>query len=118
MVRGMLVSLPGRKGVGSLESAADGQCNVSIFLSLGRVETIEVDAATLEHAYLSRQTRAYVMDEDRIRVGRVTDYLLQDNGLVTYEVRFPNGKRKDFSLNYFLRAVRKVNFSTIAAKPR
>jgi ATP-dependent helicase HepA len=32
-----------------------------------------------------------------MRVGRISGYLQQENGLVTYEVRFPNGKRKDFS---------------------
>lgn len=93
----MLVNLPGRKGVGKLESEADGRCKISIFFSLVRIEAVEVDAIEIERAYLSSQTRAYVLDDDRLRVGRVTDYLLQDNGLVTYEVRFPNGKRKDFS---------------------
>ena len=93
----MLVNLPGRKGVGKLESEADGRCKISIFFSLVRVEAVEVDAIEIERAFLSLQTRAYVLDYDGLRVGRVTDYLLQDNGLVTYEVRFPNGKREDYS---------------------
>lgn len=97
LVRGTLVSLPRRQGVGKLESVSDNLCSVSIFFSLVRTETIDVDATELGRAYLSPQTRAYVLDEDRIRVGRVTNYLLQDNGLVTYEVRFPNGKLQDFS---------------------
>jgi ATP-dependent helicase HepA len=97
LIAGMFVSLPGRKGVGKLESVTDGRCNVSIFFSLVRVETIAADAADIERAFLSHQTRAYILDEGQIRVGRVTDYLLQDNGLVTYEVRFPNGRQKDFS---------------------
>ena len=97
LIRGMLVNLPGRKGVGRLDSEIDGRCKVSIFFSLVRVETIEVDATEIERAYLSSQTRAYVLDDGRMKVGRVTDYLLQDNGLVIYEVRFPNGMQKDFS---------------------
>lgn len=32
-----------------------------------------------------------------MRVGRISDYLQHENGLITYEVRFPNGKQKDFS---------------------
>ena len=30
---------------------------------------------------------------ERIRLPRVSGYLQQENGLVTYEVRFPNGKQ-------------------------
>lgn len=93
----MLVGLPGQKGVGKLQSAADGRCTVSIFYSIQRGEDIECDVSEVTRAFLSPQTRAYVLDEDRMRVGRISDYLQQENGLVTYEVRFPNGKQKDFS---------------------
>jgi ATP-dependent helicase HepA len=70
---------------------------VSIFLSITRSTTIEIDVADVTRAYLSPQTRAYVFDGRQMRVGRVTDYLQQDNGLITYEVRFPNGNQWDFS---------------------
>ena len=30
-------------------------------------------------------------------MGRVTNYMIRDNGLVEYEVRFPNGRQADFS---------------------
>ncbi|MFT7106638.1 MAG: ATP-dependent helicase HepA [Yoonia sp.] len=104
LVKGMLVKLPAGKGVGKLESSSKGRCTVSIFFSLIRVEVIEVETAEVERAFLSSQTRAYVLDEERMKVGRVTDYLLQDDGLVIYEVRFPNGRRKDFSeLDLFVR---------------
>ena len=100
----MLVGLPGHKGVGKLEAAADGRCSISVFYSLNRRETIECDVSEIERAYLSPQTRAYVRDGDRTRVGRVRDYLQHENGLVTYEIRFPNGKQEDFNeLDLFVR---------------
>lgn len=104
LVKGMLVSLPGRKGLGRLESRTDGRCKITVFFSPARVETIDVDEAEIERAYLSPQTRAYVLDGDRMLVGRVTDFLLESDGFITYEVRFPNGKRKDFrEVDLFIR---------------
>ena len=104
LFRGMLVELPGRKGVGKLESAADGHCAVSIFHSILRTETVELKIEDIQRAYLSPQTRVYIQEDERFRVGRVTDYLLQENGLVTYEVRFPNRKERDLSeLDLFVR---------------
>ncbi len=104
LFRGMLVELPGQKGVGKLHSAAEGRCVVSIFHSIQRSEDIECEVGAVVRAYLSPQTRAYVLDDERMRVGRISDYLQQENGLVTYEVRFPNGKQKDFSeIDLFVR---------------
>jgi len=104
LYRGMLVWLPGQKGVGKLQSAADGRCTLSVFYSVRHSEEIECDVSEVERAYLSPQTRAYVLDDGRMRVGRIADYLQQENGLVTYEVRFPNGKQKDFSeIDLFVR---------------
>lgn len=93
----MFVGLPRQRGVGKLEAAADGRCSLSVFYSLTRTETIECPASDIERAYLSPQTRAYAWVDDRMRVGRVTDYLQEESGLVTYEVRFPNGKTRDVS---------------------
>ena len=96
--------MPGGKGVGKLQSVIDGRCTVSIFYSIQRSEDIECDVSDVARAFLSPQTRAYVLDNDRIRVGRISDYLQQESGLVTYEVRFPNGQQKDFSeIDLFVR---------------
>ena len=104
LFKGMLVELPGQKGVGKLQSAADGRCVISIFHSIQRSEEIECEVGAVARAFLSPQTRAYVLDDERMRVGRVSDYLQQESGLVTYEVRFPNGKQKDFSeIDLFVR---------------
>lgn len=91
----MLVELPGHKGIGKLESAADGRCWISIFHSVQRTQAVDCASSELRRAYLSPQTRAYVQDDDRMRVGRVTGYLQQENGLITYEIRFPNGRQRD-----------------------
>lgn len=104
LFRGMLVELPGQKGVGKLHAAADGRCTVSVFYSIQRSEEISCDVSQIQRAFLSPQTRAYVRDGERMRVGRVSDYLQHENGLVTYEVRFPNGKQKDISeIDLFVR---------------
>lgn len=104
LFRGMLVSLPQKRGVGKLEVVDGDMCSVAVFRSIMRSETVRLPLAALRRAYLSPQTRVYVRDEERFRVGRVTDFLTSDNGLIDYEVRFPNGKRADFSeLSLFLR---------------
>jgi len=102
--KGMLVELPEYKGVGKLESAFDGRCTILVFHSLTRTATIECEAAGIRRAYLSPQTRAYVLDRERIRVGRIRDYLQHENGLISYEVRFPNGMTEDCSeIDLFVR---------------
>lgn len=100
----MLVLLPQGRGVGKLEAVEGNTCSVAVFRSIIRSEIMQLPVAGLRRAYLSPQTRVYVRDEERFRVGRVTDFLTNDNGLVDYEVRFPNGKRADFSeLSLFIR---------------
>ncbi len=104
LFRGMLVGLPGRKGMGKLQSSADGRCVISVFHSIRRTEMLELNINDIERAYLSPQTRVYIKDDQTVRIGRVTDYMLQENGLVHYEVRFPNGRQQDFSeLELFVR---------------
>jgi ATP-dependent helicase HepA len=104
LFRGMLVSLPEGRGVGKLEGVDGDTCSVAIFRSIIQSETVQFPVSDLTRAYLSPQTRVYVQDGERFRVGRVADFLTGDNGLIDYEVRFPNGKRADFSeLKLFLR---------------
>lgn len=95
--RGMLLALPGGRGVGKLESLNGDVCDVSVFYSIIRSETFSYPIKSIAKAYLSPQTRVYALDGDRYRVGRISDFLTGDHGLITYEVRFPNGKIRDFS---------------------
>ena len=104
LFRGMLVEMPGRKGIGKLESAADGHCVVSVFHSVLRTEKLNLALDEIARGYLSPQTRVYVRDGEGFQVGRVTDYLKHENGLLDYEVRFPNGRQRDVSeLDLFVR---------------
>ena len=100
----MFVELPGRMGVGKLESVADGHFAISIFHSIRRTEIVKLKIDEIQRGYLSPQTRVYVQGSERVEVGRVTDYLRQENGLIDYEVHFPNGKQRDYNeLDLFVR---------------
>lgn len=101
---GMFLALPDGRGVGKFEGLNGDVCNVSVFHSIVRSESASYPIKSLARAYLSPQTRVYVIDGDRYQVGRISDFLTRIDGLVTYEVRFPNGKIKDFNEAYlFLR---------------
>src|SRR5689334_13455530 len=88
---GMLVELPKRSGIGKLVSQVNGVCVVSVFRSINRSERVTVPLDQLKRGYLSRQTRVYVRTNESFRLGRVTRYFRRDDGLIDYEVRFPNG---------------------------
>ena len=104
LIKGMLLELPAGRGIAKLESVDGDFCDVSVFHSIVRSEPATYQIKLLERAYLSPQTRVYVLDDDRYRVGRVADYLTGNDGMVTYEIRFPNGKVKDFNeTDLFLR---------------
>lgn len=97
LFKGMLVELPGRRGVAKLQSMDETRCIVSVFRSVSRHEDLDLSRDDIARAFLSPQTRVYVKRDDRIRIGRVRDYLQQANGLVDYEIRFPNGSTADIS---------------------
>jgi ATP-dependent helicase HepA len=93
----MLVSLPNGRGVGKLERVDGDMCSVGVFRSIVRSDVMRLPVTAISRAYLSPQTRVYIREDGRFRVGRVADFLVSEKGLVEYEVRFPNGKRADFN---------------------
>lgn len=93
----MFVELPNGAGVGKLEDAAGDYCSISVFYSIQRTETLSLPLDAIKRAYLSSQTRVYVKDNDQVRVGRVTDYLANPDGTISYEITFPNRKQKDYN---------------------
>ena len=97
LIRGMLVEMPGHRGIGKLKSAADGRCTISVFRSILLTETKEMSLDDLKRAYLSPQTRVYVRDGERFKVGQVTNYFTKPDGLIEYEIRFPNKHQSDVS---------------------
>ena len=101
----MFLNLPNGAGVAKLADVEDGICKVDVFRSIARTEQIEFPIERLERAYLSPQTRVYVKAaDDSYRVGRISDFLATGEGLVNYEVRFPNSQVSDYSeVQLFLR---------------
>lgn len=97
LFQGMLVELPGRSGIGKLVSESGGNCVISVFRSITRSERLTVPLVDLKRGYLSRQTRVYVRKGESFRLGRVTRYFRRDDGLIDYEIRFPNGSIADLS---------------------
>ncbi|UWU92943.1 protein DpdE [Bradyrhizobium sp. CB1015] len=78
-------------------SESGGHCIVSVFRSITRSERLTVPLVQLKRGFLSRQTRVYVRTNEAFRLGRVTRYFRRDDGLIDYEVRFPNGSIADLS---------------------
>lgn len=95
LLRGGFVQLPGQLGFGKLLTLQNGLAEVSIFYSAAHIETELFSESGLSRAYLSPETRTFVREDDRWRVGRVKDYLLRNDGLVEYQIQFPNGKMRD-----------------------
>src|SRR5258708_25148338 len=94
----MLVALPNGKGVGKLDRIDGQEGTILIFYSIARSETVRLPLSALTHAYLSPQTRVYVLQDDRFKAGRIAAYLgRDDDGRAEYDVRFPNGHRRDLS---------------------
>lgn len=97
LLEGMFVQLPGHQALGKLKKLEEDFCIISVFYSRNRIETVTCAVSEIKRAYLSPQTRAYILGDDGIQVGRVSDYIPHESGLVTYELRFPNGGQQDFS---------------------
>ena len=93
----MLIELPESSGIGKLISESGGNCIVSVFRSINRSERLSIPLDQLKRGYLSRQTRVYVRTGESFRPGRVTRYFRRHDGLIDYEVRFPNGSMADLS---------------------
>lgn len=90
------VEVADSRGVGLCLGADDHQAEVEFFYSTSRQERVRFPVKAIRRAYLPRQTRVYYrLDSDRWRMGRVRDYLLEDDGAVIYEVRSPNHEDSD-----------------------
>lgn len=94
-VKGMLVELPSNKGIGKIEAIDASDATVSVFYSASKRELLPIKTAELLRAYLSRHTRVYLEGDGKFRVGRVINYLRNEDGSIEYEVKFPNGEIVD-----------------------
>jgi len=79
------------RGIGLLHSVEGDQGEVEFFHSATRSDRCLIPIRRLERTFLSPQTRVYFrLRDERWRMGRVRNFLLEDDGSVTYEVRLPN----------------------------
>ncbi len=92
---GMFVTLPRRRGVGTVVALDGDQCGVSLFHSLDEsvLETHAVNS--LSRALIGPETRVYVNADGAWRVGRIKGYDTVHLPWIVYAVRFPNGLTAD-----------------------
>lgn len=92
------VEVADARGIGLCLSTDGEGAEVEFFYSTSRQDRAYLPLKQIRRAYLARQTRVYYrLGDERWRMGRVRDYLLEDDGTVTYEVRAPNHDDRDVS---------------------
>ena len=92
---GMLVSLPGRRGVGTVVAADRDHCQVSLFHSIDESLLEDHPMGALSRALVGPETRVYVPAGEVWRVGRIKGYDAAALPWIEYVVRFPNGTTAD-----------------------
>lgn len=97
LIPGMFIELPNGRGMAKLEAIFGSSSRVTVFRSVRNVESLNLETAKIRRGYLSPQTRVYVRDTKQTRVGRVIGFFQRQNGLIDYEIRFPNGKVEDLN---------------------
>lgn len=85
-----------KRGFGVLLNIDEAFGEVEFFHSATRSSSERFETARLKRAFLAPQTRVYVrFADERWRMGRVRNFLLEDDGSVTYEIRLPNRQEID-----------------------
>lgn len=84
------------RGVGVLRNIDEAFGEVEFFHSATRSTRERFQKTRLERTFLAPQTRVYFrLRDERWRMGRVRNFLLEDDGSITYEIRLPNGQDID-----------------------
>ncbi|RWO03017.1 protein DpdE [Mesorhizobium sp.] len=91
----MLVTLPGRRGVGTIINARTDWCEVEAFHSIEKSDLEYYPTDTLSRALVGPETRVYVRWGENWRIGRIKDYDTATLPWIEYLVRFPNGITSD-----------------------
>lgn len=94
---GMLVELPGRRGVGTVLNSHVDWTEVEVFHSIDRSDVEYFPTDTLRRAFAGPETRIYLKIGDVWRVGRIKNYDTSTLPWIEYTVRFPNGVVSDVS---------------------
>lgn len=92
---GRFVALPNEQGFAKLVSMDNENASVEIFYSVARQETIDCRTKDLSWGFLAKQTRVYCKNDIGYDIGRVTDFLEEQELGVVYTVRFPNKRERD-----------------------
>ena len=88
---GFLALAPDGKGIGKIQAITGRNAEISFFHSIADREMCRYPLAQLNRGVLVAQTRVYVQeDENRWRIGRVTDGEYGVDGAIEYEIQFPN----------------------------
>lgn len=95
----MFIEVDDIRKIGKVVDCDGKMTSVEFFTSITKREIVKFETSNLRRGYLGRQTRVYFNSPSvsRWRMGRIRDYLLEDDGTVTYEVRFPNMNDTDIS---------------------
>jgi ATP-dependent helicase HepA len=93
----MLVTLPGRRGVGTVLNSHTDWSEVEVFHSIDRSDIEYFPTDTLQRAFAGPETRVYLKIGENWRVGRITNYDTATLPWIEYRVRFPNGFVSDVS---------------------
>ena len=87
----MLVTLPGRRGVGTVLNSHPDWSEIEVFHSIERSDVENFPTDTLQRALAGPETRIYVKSGEAWRVGRIKNYDTATLPWIEYSVRFPNG---------------------------
>ncbi len=74
-----------------------GKYKVEYFISPWKRKIVSTASASLEHPQLYKQSRVYIENNGRWRIGRVVYAEQRSDGAFDYEVRFPNDIVESFS---------------------
>lgn len=94
---GMLVTLPGRRGVGTVLNSHADWSEVEVFHSIDHSDVEHFPTEALRRALAGPETRIYTKMGENWRVGRIKNYDTATLPWIEYSVRFPNGVVGDVS---------------------
>ena len=92
---GRIVALPNNQGFAKLSSVEGEDASIEIFYSVARQERISCKIKDLSWGFLAKQTRVYRKKDAGYDVGRVVDFLDEQEQGVIYTVKFPNSRQLD-----------------------
>ena len=92
---GRLVELDNQQGFAKICSLEGDSVTVEIFHSIARQEKLKRNIDDLCFGFLAKQTRVYCKNDIGYDVGRVVDFLDEQERGVIYTVRFPNNRERD-----------------------